>query len=179
MELVFAPKNVLQINDARIVFKNFRGEDRKFNKEGDRNFALLITGGTIDDGTEVREVTGEEMADALMSDVNRLGAGWNVKIKAPRVEGESPFIYLPVKVNFNEHGPQVYVESGKSHRKLNEETVALLDDIDIATVNLDIRPYDKEINGNSFRTAYLQSMKVVQNIDRFAAEYAEEEYPEE
>ena len=48
MELVFAPKNVLQINDARIVFKNFRGEDRKFNKEGDRNFALLITGGTID-----------------------------------------------------------------------------------------------------------------------------------
>lgn len=119
------------------------------------------------------------MADALMSDVNRLGAGWNVKIKAPRVEGESPFIYLPVKVKFNEHGPQVYVESGKSHRKLNEETVALLDDIDIATVNLDIRPYDKEINGNSFRTAYLQSMKVVQNIDRFAAEYAEEEYPEE
>lgn len=179
MEIVFAPKNVLQIDNARIVFKNFRGEARKFNKEGDRNFALLITGGTIDDGTDVREVTGEEMADALMSDVNRLGAGWNVKIKAPRVEGESPFIYLPVKVKFNEHGPQVYVESGKSRRKLNEETVALLDDIDIATVNLDIRPYDKKINGNSFRTAYLQSMKVVQNIDRFAAEYAEEEYPEE
>lgn len=179
MEIVFAPKNVLQIDNARIVFKNFRGEDRKFNKEGDRNFALLITGGTIDDGTDVREVTGEEMADALMSDVNRLGAGWNVKIKAPRVEGESPFIYLPVKVKFNEHGPQVYVESGNSHRRLSEETVALLDDIDIATVNLDIRPYDDEINGNPFRAAYLQSMKVVQNIDRFAAEYAEEEYPEE
>lgn len=55
MELVFAPRNVLQINDARIIFKNFKGEGSKFNKEGDRNFALLITGGTIDDGTEVRE----------------------------------------------------------------------------------------------------------------------------
>lgn len=179
MELVFAPRNVLQINDARIVFKNFRGEGGKFNKEGDRNFALLITGGTIDDGTGVREVTGEEMADALMSDVSRLGAGWNVKIKAPREEGDTPFIYLPVKVRFNDRGPQVYVESGNSHRRLSEETVALLDDIDIATVNLDIRPYDDEINGNPFRAAYLQSMKVVQNIDRFAAEYAEEEYPEE
>lgn len=179
MEIVFAPKNVLQIDNARIVFKNFRGEDRKYNKEGDRNFALLITGGTIDDGTGVREVTGEEMADALMNDVNRLGAGWNVKIKPPREEGDMPFIYLPVKVKFNDRGPQVYVESGTSHRRLSEETVALLDDIDIATVSLDISPYDDEINGNPFRAAYLQSMKVVQNIDRFAAEYAEEEYPEE
>ena len=73
----------------------------------------------------------------------------------------------------------MYIESGNSHRRLSEETVALLDDIDIATVSLDIRPYDDEINGNPFRAAYLQSMKVVQNIDRFAAEYAEEEYPEE
>lgn len=179
MELVFAPKNVLQINDARIIFKNFRGEGGKFNKEGERNFALLITGGLIDDGSGQREVTAEEMADALMNDVNRLRSGWNVKIKAPREEGDSPFIYLPVKVRFNERGPQVYIESGNSHRRLSEETVALLDDIDIASVSLDIRPYDDEINGNPFRAAYLQSMKVIQNIDRFAAEYAEEEYPEE
>ena len=29
------------------------------------------------------------------------------------------------------------------------------------------------------RTAYLQSMEVIQEIDRFAARYAEEESPEE
>ncbi|RGH19465.1 hypothetical protein DWV75_02585 [Ruminococcus sp. AF12-5] len=179
MELVFAPKNVLQINDARIIFKNFKGEGGKFNKEGERNFALLVTGGIVDDGTGRREVDLEEMADILINDVNRLGAGWNVKIKAPREKDDLPFIYLPVKVRFNERGPQVYIESGNSHRKLTEETVALLDDIDIASVSMDIRPYDDEINGTPFRAAYLQSMKVVQNIDRFAAEYAEEEYPEE
>ena len=37
--------------------------------------------------------------------------------------------------------------------------------------------YDEEFNGRPFRTAYLQSMEVYQNVamDRFAAE----EYPEE
>ena len=169
MELYFAPRGILQIDNARLVFKNFRGEGGKFNKEGDRNFALLITGGSVDG----REVSAEEMANALMNDLNRFGVGWNVKIKAPREEGDAPFIYLPVKVAFNDRGPQVYVESGASHRKLYEDTVSMLDDIDIASVSLDIRPYDSEVNGQYYRTAYLQSMKVVQNIDRFAAEYAE------
>ena len=57
--------------------------------------------------------------------------------------------------------------------------VPMLDDIDICSVNLDIRPYDWEVNGKTGRTAYLQAMKVIQEIDRFAAEMAEEEYPEE
>ena len=52
MELYFAPRGILQIDNARLVFKNFRGEGGKFNKEGDRNFALLITGGSVD-GREV------------------------------------------------------------------------------------------------------------------------------
>ena len=57
--------------------------------------------------------------------------------------------------------------------------VPMLDDIDIYSVNLDIRPYDWEVNGKTGRTAYLQAMKVIQEIDRFAAEMAEEESPEE
>ena len=51
--------------------------------------------------------------------------------------------------------------------------------MEIDHVNMDIRPYDDEINGKPFRSAYLQSIEVVQNIDRFAARYAEEEFPRE
>ena len=179
MEIIFRPRNVLEINDARIIFRNFRGEGGKFNKEGDRNFALMIAGGTLDDGKKVMELTAEEMADALLNDVNRFGTGWNVKIKALKEEGDAPFIYLPVKVKFNDRGPAIYLRSGKNQVKLTEEIVAMLDDIDILTVDMDIRPYDDEINGKPFRSAYLQSICVTQEIDRFAARFAEEEYPEE
>lgn len=165
MELTFAPKGVLQIDNARIIFRNFRGEGGKFNKEGDRNFALIIPD--------------QEMAEALQEDTNKFGAGWNVKIKPPREEGDEPFIYLPVKVKFNDRGPVVYLQSGKNRVKLDEESIAMLDDIDIRSVDLDIRPYDDEINGKPFRAAYLQSMCVVQEIDRFAARFASEERPEE
>lgn len=159
MELVFAPKGILQIDDARIMFRNFRGEGDRFNREGDRNFVLIIPN--------------EDIADALAKE------GWNVKIKDPREEGDAPFMYLPVKVKFNDRGPQVYLVTGNRHNRLTEESVGMLDDIDIASVNMDIRPYDWEVNGKTGRTAYLQSIEVFQEIDRFAARYAEEESPRE
>lgn len=159
MELTFAPRDILQINDARIIYRNLRGEGSKFNREGDRNFAVVIPN--------------QELADEL------LDHGWNVKVREPREEGDEPFIFLPVKVKFNDRGPQVYLVSGNAHRALSEDMVSIVDEIDIRSVNLDIRPYDWEVNGKTGRTAYLQSMEVIQEIDRFAARYAEEESPEE
>ena len=159
MELTFAPRGILQIDDARIAFRNFRGEGDKFNREGDRNFVLIIPT--------------EEIADALTKE------GWNVKIRDPREEGDTPFMYLPVKVKFNDRGPQVYLVTGNRRNRLDEGTVAMLDDIDIINVNLDIRPYDWEVNGKTGRTAYLQAIEVFQEIDRFAARYAEEDDPRE
>lgn len=178
MELRFTPRK-LEINNARIMFRNFKGEEGQYNHKGDRNFVLVIAGGMLDDGHTVRDVSAEEMADALRSDINRLGVGWNVKIKPPKEEGAEPFMYLPVKVKFNDRGPTVYLSSGDHTIPLNEDTVGMLDDIDIRNVDLDIRPYDDEMNGKPFRSAYLSSICVTQEIDRFAARLAEEEAPEE
>lgn len=179
MEVTFAPRNILEINEARVIFRNFKGLGGKYNSEGNRNFSIVISSGILDDGQERREVTAEEMADALMSDVNRLGAGWNVKIKAPQEEGDEPRIHLPIKIKFNERGPKVYLKSGRNTVALTEETIGMLDDIDILSADLDIRPYDDEINGRPFRAAYVQSMWITQEVDRFAARFAEEEHPEE
>lgn len=159
MELTFAPNDILQVNDTRIIYRNFRGEGSKFNREGDRNFAMIILT--------------QDLADELIS------RGWNVKIKEPREEGEEPFMYLPIKVKFNGRGPQIYLVTGDRTNRLDEDVVSMLDDIDIRSVDLDIRPYDWEVNGKTGRTAYLQAMEVTQEIDRFAARMAEEEHPEE
>ena len=94
-------------------------------------------------------------------------------------EGDMPFMHLPVKVKFNDRGPAVYLKSGGNMRKLDESTVGLLDNVDILSVDLDIRPYDWDVNGKSGRTAYLQSICVTQDVDRFAQRFAEEEFPEE
>ena len=84
-------------------------------------------------------------------------------------------MYLPVKIKFNDRGPMAYLQSGRAMRKLDEESIAMLDDIDILSVDLDIRPYDWEVQGKTGRTAYLQSIKVTQEIDRFAASFADED----
>lgn len=155
MHVTFAPKGILQIDDAKIIFRNFEGRGDKYNREGDRNFSLLIED--------------PDTADALIKE------GWNVRIKDGRDEDEGPFMRLPVKVKFTDYGPNVYLVTGDRRNELDEESIACLDNIDIESVDMDIRPYDWEVNGRTGRTAYLQSMQVVQRIDRFAARYAAKE----
>ena len=149
MNVTIAPRGILQIDGARIVYRNFSGAPSKFNREGDRNFALVITD--------------EEIKDALLNE------GWNIKIRPPRDVDDEPFMYLPVKVKFNDRGPNVYLKSGDNTVVLDEESVGILDDIDILNVDLDIRPFDWDVNGKTGRTAYLQSIHVTQEVDRFAA----------
>ena len=159
MNVTFAPRGILQIDDARIIYRNFSGVGSKFNREGDRNFAVYI--GDEDIANELRD------------------RGWNVKIKPPREDGDDPFMFLPVKIKFNDRGPSVYLVTGNKKTPLNENTVSCLDDIDILSVDLDIRPYDWDVNGKTGRTAYLQSIWVTQEVDRVASRMMDDEYPEE
>lgn len=148
MKITFAPKDILQIDEARIMFRNFRGAAEKYNREGDRNFAVVIPD--------------DETAAALTE------AGWNVTVKPPREEGEEPLRFLKIKVKFNDHGPAIYLRTNGAKNQLDEESVGMLDNIDILSVDMDIRPYRWEVNGKSGVSAYLQSMLVTQRVDRFA-----------
>ena len=152
MDITYAPRDILQIDNARIVHRNFSGAESKFNRKGDRNFSLVIED--------------EETARKLADD------GWNVKIRDARDDDDVPFMFLPVKIKFNERGPVAYLKAGNAEPvKLDEESIGILDDIDILGIDLDIRPYNWEVNGKTGRTAYLQSIFVTQEVDRFAARF--------
>lgn len=151
-------RDVLQMDDVRLTYKNFTGVGSAYNREGDRGFSIIIPD--------------METAQELMD------MGWKVKIKAPREEGDLPFIHMPIKVKFNGRGPNIYLRSGNKEVLLSEDTVECLDRISMKQVDLDIRPYDWERpDGSSGRSSYLSSMYVVQEIDRFQQRMAEEEYP--
>lgn len=147
-------KDILEIEDARIIYRNFEGVASKFNREGDRNFAVIIPN--------------DEIKDELIEN------GWTVKIKPPRDEEDTPFMFLPVKIKFNNRGPAAYLRSGDTVTRLNEDTIGVLDEIDIQSVDMDLRPYDWEVNDKTGRTAYLQAINVIQNIDRFGDMYSQE-----
>lgn len=155
MDITFAPRNILQIDnvDGRdIIFKNFEGRGDTFNREGDRNFSLRLRDpDTVDELLEL---------------------GWKVKIKDGREDDEGPFMRLPIKVKFTEYGPNVYLWTGNRRNELDEESIRTLDQIEIDHVNMDIRPYDWNINGRTGRTAYLQTIEVFQRVNRFDERYA-------
>lgn len=166
MNVVFTQKGIVQIDGARIIYRNFSGRGTQYNREGDRNFCIVIDN--------------EDVANRLIEE------GFNVKIRQPREEGESPFMYLKVNVKYHPKtsdlarlNPTAVLITGRNRNTLDEESVCCLDGIDIANVDLDISGSNWNVQGRTGRSAYLSKIYVTQEIDRFAARYAEDEYPVE
>lgn len=172
MKINFAPRGIVEIDNAEFLWSNFSGRGTDFNREGDRNFNLRIRD--------------EEIANALIEE------GFNVKIRPPRTEGEEALMYLKVNVKFHPQGselerlnPVVYLltptfNGGRPKRNmLNEDTICCLDHIDIRNIELDISGSNWKVQGRTGRSAYLKKLYVTQEVDRFEARYAEEEYPED
>ena len=163
----------LFLKNAKIIYRNFVGEKKRFNKLGDRNFHVVIED--------------EKLADLLMKD------GWNLKPFKPRLDDEEamPGYHMEVAINFESSQPPKIimiteievnddsVECGtKIVRKgviLSEETAGLLDSAHILKTDIEIRPYNwgPDDSGRTGVKAYLKTLWVTIKADPFAEEYSD------
>lgn len=140
----------LVVENAKVIFRNFSGKESKFNRAGQRNFCVLFD-----------KETGEE----LQHD------GWNVGILQAREEGDDPAYRLQVAVSYMSIPPQIYLIVGRNKTLLSEDSVSSLDFAEIANVDLEIRPYNWDVNGKIGVKAYVHRMYVTIREDKFAAKY--------
>jgi hypothetical protein len=146
--------NTVMMEGVRIIFRNFSGKEGQYNREGDRNFAVLLD---------------EKVATTMTED------GWNIKWLKPRDEEEeqTPQAYLPVSVNFKGRPPRIVLVTSRGRSNLDEDSIEMLDWVDIINVDMIVRPYEWTVNGKSGVKAYLQSIYVTIEEDPLEIKYSE------
>ena len=143
------------LENRRIHFRNFSGAAGRYNNEGNRNFVVFLD---------------EDEARAMEAD------GWNIKWLKPRDEDDSPAPIVKVQVKWPKEGskarpPRVILITSKGKTQLKEDMVELLDWADIENVDMIVRPWRWEINGNTGISAYLNSIYVTIREDELEKKY--------
>ncbi len=137
-------------------FRNFRGEKRKFNDEGKRNFNLALN-------------LPEEALNDLAS------TGLKIKeIPGNEEYGDEPLRFVKVNVAFGgKVPPELYLVSGKNMKELNQMELGLLDGARFTNVDLIIRTYHRD---EDTCTLYLQKGYFTIEQDPISAKYANLNY---
>lgn len=133
-------------------FRNFRGEKRKFNDEGKRNFNLALN-----------------LPVEALDDLAALG----LKIKelpANEEYGDEPLRFVKVNVAFgSKMPPELYLVAGNNMKELSQNELGLLDGARFTNVDLIIRTYHRD---EETCTLYLQKGYFTIEQDPISAKYA-------
>ena len=143
-------RQAIVMEDVRIMFRNFSGKGNRYNREGSRNFCVVIPEENYDDFSE---------------------PGWNIRELKPRDEGDEPLKYTQIIVNYLNSPPKIVLVSGKKKTILDEESVGVLDWADITHVDLIINPYLWEVNDATGIKGYVKTMYVTVYEDEFESRY--------
>lgn len=149
-----ANENIVTMEGVRIIFRNFTGKEGQYNREGDRNFGVILP---------------PEIAEAMAVD------GWNVKTLKPREEDEDgeETPWIQVSINFGKgRPPKIMLVTSRGRTALDADSVDMLDWADIVNVDLIVRPYAWDVNGRTGIKAYLQTMFVTIEEDPLEEKYA-------
>lgn len=131
-------KNVT-IENCRIAFRNFAGNEDKFNPAGSRNFALLLD-----------DQQAEDMANL----------GWNIKYLKPRDDEPVGQPFIKVSVSYKNRPPKIILVTSRGKTYLDEETIDSLDWVDIEVADITLNPYEWDVNGMSGVKAYVQTLVI-------------------
>lgn len=129
-------------------FRNFRGEKRRFNDEGKRNFNLVVP----------EEYLG------LLSDMK-----CNIKELAAKDEdGEDPLRFIKINVAFGQYPPHLYLCSKRNKKELLQDELGLLDGAIFDNVDMILRTYHRDENSCSL---YLNNGFFTIKTDPITAKY--------
>ena len=141
----------INIENARIGFRNFSGKEGQFNPAGNRNFVIFF-----DDIDFAKDLEAE---------------GWNIRWLEPREEDEQMQPILSVRVAYGAYPPKIVLVNNQGHTQLREEDIGILDWADIKSVDLTVNPYNWEVQGKSGVKAYLKVMYVKIQEDPWEHKY--------
>ena len=153
------PQNNLVIEDAKITYRNFAGNEGPFNVKGVRSFALILS--TMEEAEALAEL------------------GWNVKYSKLREDGSEPNFpaYMPVSIKYHPRltPPRVKLitKQGTRITSLDEEAVDVIDFADIAKVDMILRPFKWEYNKKEGVKNMLVSIYVTIREDELELKYAD------
>lgn len=153
----------IPLEGVKIMYPNFSGLANQYNAEGNRVFNVLVS---------------EEQKNILEEQ------GFNVRTKDPYDPEDEPTYMLKVKVSYMFRKPRIVLITSRGRTDLPEDTINILDWIDIEKADIWITPsvwnkkdnpkFDNKVVASIDRSsAYLRSAYITQEEDKFDRKYAD------
>jgi len=142
------------IYNARLMFRNFSGEETQYNPKGNRNFCIFLD---------------YSVAEKMEKD------GWAIRWLDSKDPIEPPQPIISVKVSFGNFPPNIVLISEGKKSKITEDNINILDWVEIENCDVVLSPYTWTVRGQTGVKAYLRSMYITLLVDDLAKKYEYDE----